>query len=266
MKIIKNKTILITGASSGIGKACAQQLAKANNTILLVARSADRLEELSIELKKHHSEIFFFSVDLADDISVESWSEMIRSKFGAPDILINCAGAGRWLTLEETPSNEIKDLIDSPLRLTMNVCKAFIADMVKRNSGQIIALNSIACYFSFAGATGYIASRAGLLGFMNALYEDNYLNSIQISSLVAGKVDSPYFTSNQGSAERIPKIALQLAKTMSVNEVAEKVEKLILKPKKVKIIPFSLSIVVYLNRFFPAIVQWMIRKSSFKNS
>ena len=258
------KTILITGASSGIGEASAKLLALKGNKIILLARNEDKLRTIVKDIENKMGIASYYSIDLTNTDKVGLIAKTIIDKHGVPDVIVNSAGSGRWLSLSETSMHEFSTMIDSPLKATANTCKAFLEVMKKRNSGHIITVNSAACYFSFPGAIGYLSARWGLRGFMNALYEDLYKSKIHVSSLVAAKVDSPYFETNPGSADRIPKITNILSRTSSVDEIAIQISKLIDSPRKTLITPLSMSFLVKLNQFFPNLLSAVMRKSSYK--
>lgn len=261
-----NSTIVVTGASSGIGAASAKFLASKGAFVILIARNISKLEKIQNEIDVNNGKSCFYSVDLCIEHEVKENTQLIVEKYGAPDYLINCAGAGRWLSLNETSMEEYHEMINSPLLATANVCKAFLSEMKSRNSGHIITLNSVGCFFSFPGANGYLSARWGLRGFMSALYEDLYDTNINVSMIAAGKVDSPYFSTNEGSADRIPKIATFLTKTSTSDEIAKVVYKTIKSPRKTVITPKSMGFLVLLNRFFPGMISLLMRKTSFKEN
>ncbi len=164
----------------------------------------------------------------------------------------------------ETDEVQFREMMDSPYFATVNTVRAFLDPMIKRGSGHIITINSAAAYFHFAGATGYMAARWALRGFTHALREDLRETNINVSMIVAGKVVSPYFVNNPGSEERIPGIATLLSKTMSVTEVAQVIFKTIMSPRNTVIIPFMMKLSVWLNRFFPALFTFLMRKTGYK--
>lgn len=261
---LKSSLIVITGASSGIGKASALLLAKKGANLILLARNTDKLKEIQGLIQANNGVSNYYSIDLSDEDKTNELAQKIIKTHGSPDCIINCAGAGRWLSLSETPNGEYSQMIDSPLLATVNTCKSFMAAMKEKNKGHIITVNSVASYFSFPGANGYITARWALRGFMNALYEDLFTSKITCSTLVAGKVNTAYFSTNEGSADRIPRIATSLTKTLTAEEVANSIYQLIRHPKKIKIIPATMAFLVGLNRFFPGAFRILMRKTSFK--
>jgi short-subunit dehydrogenase len=261
---LNSSQIIITGASSGIGKASALLLAKKGAQLILLARNSEKLKEVQLAIEKNGAQATFYSIDLSDEKRTSDLAGLIIKKHGIPDCIINCAGSGRWLSLSETPMGEFDQMIASPLNVTVNTCKAFLPFMKEKNKGHIITINSVASFFSFPGATGYITARWALRGFMDALYEDTYYSNISCSSLIAGKVDTAYFDTNVGSAERIPTIATTLTKTLQAEDVAKSIFKIINRPKRVTIIPLGMDVLVGLNRFFPGIFRFLMRKTSFR--
>ena len=261
---INGKLVLVTGASSGIGKACAQLMAKEGARVILQARSADKLSSLEQDIKDNSCEAYSFPTDLTDISAVKKQATLIKKEVGVPDIIINSAGAGNWLSIFDTSEVEFRDMMSAPYFATVYTTKAFLNDMVKRNSGQIITINSAACYFTFPGALGYLSTRWATRGFMEGLTEELRSTELIATSIVAGKVDSPYFTNNPVSADRIPKIATGIMKTLTVEDVAKAIIKSTKKRKKTIIIPWQMSLSVICNRFFPGLFKILMRKTGYQ--
>lgn len=230
-----------------------------------MARDITKLEDVKTSIISKGGDAHFYSVDLSNADKVKELAQNVIQDHGLPDVIVNSAGAGRWLSLDETSMEEFKGMIESPLLATSYVCKAFLAPFKKRNSGHFITINSVGCYMSWPGSTAYLSARWGLRGFMDALYEDLFRSNVKSSMIAAGKVDSPYFSTNTGSADRIPKIGLMLTKTLSVDDVALCISKTIKSPKKEVIIPRMMSILVFLNKFFPTFFSYLLRKTSYKD-
>jgi short-subunit dehydrogenase len=256
---LTDKLILITGGSSGIGKAAAIELAKKGAEIIIQAQNLDKLKSAAEEIASSGEKVHFYSTDLSKADSVEQSAKQIMSEIGVPDIIINSAGSGEWLSLKEASLSHYTSTIDSPYLATAFTCKAFYDKMLERGSGHLIIVNSAACYFAFPGATGYLAARWAILGFAKSLQADLYDTNIKVSMIALGKVDSPYFTNNPISEERIPKIVGILTKTMTT-EYSGKVIADVVKSKKATVIkPVMMALSVWLNRFFPGMFGWLMR-------
>ncbi|MCG8306138.1 MAG: SDR family NAD(P)-dependent oxidoreductase [Cytophagales bacterium] len=261
---LKDKVVVITGASSGIGEACAKLMAKEGAIVVLIARSADRLAKVAGEVVKHGGSAFTYPADLTDIEIVRRQAGRIRNEVGVPDMIINSAGAGNWLSIFETSEEEFTDMMAAPYFATIHTVKAFLPDMVKRNRGHIITLNSPACYFIFPGALGYSATRWATRAFQEGLAEELRSTGIAVTSIIAAKVDSPYFKNNPVSAERIPGIATSLMKTLTVEDVAFTVWRATRSRRRTIIVPWQMSLSVFLNRFFPGIFKLLMRATGYK--
>lgn len=261
---MNDKLILITGGSSGIGKAAAVQLHNQGATIILQARNPEKLEKAAKEIDPSGNRVSCYSTDLTDQDSVESSAQKIIENEGLPDVIINSAGAGEWLSFKEAPVSHYKNTMDSPYIATALTCKVFFDKMQERGTGHFIIINSAAAYFSFPGATGYTPARWAMLGFSKSLQADLFNTPFKVSMIALGKVDSPYFKNNPISEDRIPKIANWLVPTMSEKEAGKVVAKNVRTKRALVIKPFIMALFVFFNRLFPGIFRWLMRITGYK--
>lgn len=261
---LKDKIVLITGASSGIGETFAKLVAKKGAKVILQARSADKLSALADNISKDGGVAFAYPTDVSNADAVLEQAQKIMKEVGVPDIILNAAGAGNWLSVFDTTEKEFKEMMDAPFFATIYTIKAFLNEMVKRNSGHIITINSPACYFVFPGALGYSSARSATRAFLEGLTEELRSTKIAVTSIVAGKVDSPYFDNNPVSAERIPGIATSLMSTLSVDQVARVVLKSLKSRKKTIIIPRQMALSVFFNRYFPGMFRVLNRITGYR--
>ena len=164
MENIENKIILITGASSGIGAACAELLAKAGAKLILVARRIDKLETLFASLKKINPnvECYLLKLDISDREAVMHTFKTLPDKWRDIDVLINNAGVGITGAIEEIPEAEIKNNFETNFFGPLNVIKASLPQMRSQNSGLIINVTSIAGFMGLPYRGVYSASKAAL--------------------------------------------------------------------------------------------------------
>jgi NAD(P)-dependent dehydrogenase (short-subunit alcohol dehydrogenase family) len=111
---LKNKIVLITGASSGIGAATARVTAREGAHVLLLARSQEKLDDLAQEIRREGGQARVYPVDMTDAQAVAGVAGRITRDVGTPDIIVNNAGAGRWLSMEETSSEEAVAMMAAP--------------------------------------------------------------------------------------------------------------------------------------------------------
>jgi NADP-dependent 3-hydroxy acid dehydrogenase YdfG len=216
------KTILITGASSGFGKATAELLAKKNYRLILVARRKDRLEKLQKNLK---TEVYIAPLDVRKEEEVKTLFENLPDEFRSVDILINCAGLA--LGLNPVYSAETADwnvMIDTNIKGTLYCTRFALEGMVKRNSGLIITIGSIAATVPYKGGNVYGATKAFIKQFAKNLRTDLLGTNIKVTNIDPGAAETEFslvrFKGNKKQADNVykgmqPLIAEDIASTIS---------------------------------------------------
>jgi short-subunit dehydrogenase len=250
---VSGRTIVVTGASRGIGQATARALARAGGRTALLARSPE-IERVATEIVAQGGKARGYVVDLTDPAAVERTAQQVASDLGAPDIVINNAGAGRWLYVEETPPAEAAAMMASPYLAAFYVTRAFLPAMLARHQGYIVNVNSPAAWLPWPGATGYMAARWALRGFTAALRADLHDTGIQVLQIVPGKVSSTYFEHNPQSEERIPRIALWLP-TLTPEQVAAALVRGIERDRREVMMPAMLRVVMLARALAPVVVD-----------
>ena len=200
MTNISGKTILITGASKGIGKAIALSLAGLNTNLGLVARSQKELEGLQTVIIKLGSKVEIFIGSVADEIFVNAATKTMLQKFGKIDVLINNAGYGVFDNAENISATDWDDLFATNTKGTFLFCKAVIPKMKERKEGQIINIASDVARRTFAGGSLYCASKYAQEAFSSAIRKELRPFKIKVSVVYSGLVDSYFHADPQGSA------------------------------------------------------------------
>ena len=260
---ISGKTALITGASSGMGAAIAKELAKQGAQVLLLARNEARLKQVETEIKAAGGQARFYSVDLGDIDAVKAVAQRIQTEVGTPDILVNNAGSGTWKSIQDTTPEEAWHMMEIPYFAAFNVTRAFMPEMLKRNTGHIVNMSSVGSRFVWPGATAYLAARWAVRGFTEALRADLYDTKIGVTLYESGVVDSPYWEHNPGSRERVPKIA-KMIPNLTPEEVGVAVAKGIERNKRLIVIPFMMKTIYLQHFFFPWVVQWLMTVTGYR--
>jgi NADP-dependent 3-hydroxy acid dehydrogenase YdfG len=200
MANISGKTILITGASKGIGKAIVLLLATQNTNLGLVARSQKELEDLQTEIIKLGSKAEIFIGSVADEIFVNAAVKTMLQKFGKIDVLINNAGYGVFDNAENITVTDWDDLFATNTKGTFLFCKAAIPGMKERKDGHIINVASDVAKRAFSGGSLYCASKYAQEGFSAAIRKELRPFEIKVSVVYSGLVDSSFHVEPQGSA------------------------------------------------------------------
>ena len=187
--IFENKTVLITGAAVGIGRACALQFAKNGASIILVDYNAETLDSIEKEIKEITDSCISFVCDVSDNNSVLDAVEKSINHFGKIDILVNNAGLWR----NNVPFNEIdmdicKQFIDVNIMGTFYFTKAVIENMIKNNYGKIINLASVAGVYGNANMAVYSATKGAIISFTKALAKEVADKGITVNAVSPGTV------------------------------------------------------------------------------
>ncbi len=256
---------VVTGASSGIGRATALKLAALGWRVVVCARRRPVLEELAEEIAQAGGTAIVEPVDGADGDAVVAMAGRVMAEHGTPDALVNCAGAGRWLYIEDTEPAEIKMMIGAPYLSAFHATHAFMKAMLARRSGLILHINSPAGIMPWGGCTGYASARYALRGLHEALRMDLAGTGVRSSHVVLGEVTSNYFDANPGSQEHIPKIA-QLIPVSSPEQCADVIVSAIRRPRDTVIAPFMLQLFIWANLVAPWLVRALVRATQRKRA
>jgi short-subunit dehydrogenase len=176
-------------------------------------------------------------------------SEVV-DEHGAPDVIVNNAGAGRWLFIEETEPSEFLDQVAAPFHAAFLVTRALIEPMLERGSGRVVTVNSPAAYAPWPGSIGYACSRWGLRGFSESLAVDLAGTGIGVTEVVAGHVDSAYFEVNAGTQERIPSLD-RVMRRLAPADVATIICDAVAREKRRVITPVEWRLTLALSRLVP---------------
>jgi serine 3-dehydrogenase len=191
---LNGKTVLVTGASSGIGAACAEVFAAAGSRMLLVARRLERLDVLASRLSREQSaEVRVSRLDVRDRGAVDAWVEGLESSWSAIDILINNAGLARGLsTLWEGEIADWEEMLDTNVKGLLWVTRVVLRGMVDRGSGHVINIGSIAGHETYPGGNVYCASKHAVTAIGRALNIDVLGTGVRVSSVDPGLVETEF--------------------------------------------------------------------------
>jgi len=181
---------LVTGASRGIGQACALTLARAGAKVAVAARALDKLEQLAAEIKAGGGEAFPVAIDMESQASIKEGFARVAKEFGRIDILVNNAGVTRdGLALRMKAE-------DWDLVLRTNLSGAFFAiqqvlsGMMRERWGRIINISSVVGEAGNAGQANYVASKAGLIGLTKSLAQEIASRNVTVNAVAPGFVDT----------------------------------------------------------------------------
>ncbi len=194
MESLKNKTVFITGATSGIGKACAYAFAREGANIIISARRLNLVNEIAQDIKiKFVVNVFAFQLDVSNHNDVNKTINSLPAGFKKIDILINNAGLGRGLNkfYEDNPDGW-EEMIDTNVKGLLYVTHAILPQMVERKSGHIINIGSIAGHEAYAKGSVYCATKHAVTAITKSLRMDLIDKNIRVSTIDPGLVETGF--------------------------------------------------------------------------
>ncbi|MDA0688449.1 MAG: 3-oxoacyl-ACP reductase FabG [Proteobacteria bacterium] len=181
---------LVTGASRGIGRAIAEELARQGMTVLGTATTEAGAEAISQYLKDQNLSGKGYAANVAEDSSVAELLAAIEAEYGAPTVLVNNAGITRDNLLMRMKPDEWNDVINTNLTSIYRLCKACVKGMTKARRGRIINISSVVGSSGNGGQTNYSASKAGIEGFTRSLAKEIGSRGITVNAVAPGFIET----------------------------------------------------------------------------
>lgn len=186
----ENRVALITGASRGIGRACAEALAEAGAKTVIAARSAETLERAAAELGARGLAVFPIQLDVADHARVKTAVADILARFGKIDILVNNAGIVRDNLVVRMKKEEWEEVLAVNLTGTFYCTREVLPSMIRQRYGRIINVASVVGLTGNPGQANYVASKAAIIGFTKAVAREVASRNITVNAVAPGFIET----------------------------------------------------------------------------
>lgn len=187
------KTAFITGATSGIGEACARKFAEGGYKVIISGRREDRLENLKRELEKEGAEVLSLKLDVRDREAAKKAIEELPAGFSVIDVLINNAGLAQGLDPEYAGDfGDWDRMIDTNMKGLLNMTRFIVPGMVARNSGHVINIGSVAGDAAYANGNVYCATKAAVKALSDGLRIDVANTKIRVTNIKPGLVETEF--------------------------------------------------------------------------
>jgi dehydrogenase/reductase SDR family member 7B len=256
--MMKDKVCIITGASSGIGKALAFELAGQNAKLVIAARKVAELEEIKKTIEQGGGEVLVVKTDVSVEADCKNLIEETLKHYGRIDVLINNAGISMRAIFEEVDLKVLKQLMDINFWGTVYCTKYALPHLLK-TQGSVTGVSSVAGYKGLPGRTGYSASKFAMQGFLEVLRIENLKKGLHV--LIA----CPGFTASNIRNTALAKDGSQQGESprdesemMSATEVAKHIVSAIKKRKDRIVLTSTGKMTVLLNKFFPKFMDKMV--------
>ncbi|HEV2827844.1 MAG TPA: SDR family NAD(P)-dependent oxidoreductase [Pyrinomonadaceae bacterium] len=249
----QDKVVMITGASSGIGRGLAIELARGGARVGLIARRADVVQEVVREIEAVGSKAIALPADVQDAKSLSAAAEKLRKEFGPIDILIANAGIGPTRDAADIDAAEIAGVINVNVIGAANSAAAVIPEMVTRGSGQLVIISSLAAYRGLPKSAAYCASKAAVSAFFESLRLDLEPKGVDVTIIHPGFIKTPLTAGREA----------QMPFLMELDDAVKKMTRAIEKRRKRYSFPWQLASIVRAGMIMPI---WMYDRISRANS
>jgi NADP-dependent 3-hydroxy acid dehydrogenase YdfG len=231
---LEGKTVLITGASAGIGWATALAFADKGAHVVVTARREQRLRELCDLIGAHDGNAAYLAGNAADEATAQRCVALAVKQFGRLDILINNAGAGNYKNLVDTSVQEYDALMNSNMKSSFVFARHAAPVMIAQKGGQILFISSVAGLQGYAGEAVYCASKFAQIGFAQALDGELRKHGIKVGTICPGGVKTE-FAVGKGRTEEFVKNSYM----MEAHEIADTIVFACMQPRNARILQMT---------------------------
>ncbi|MBL4594833.1 MAG: SDR family oxidoreductase [Flavobacteriales bacterium] len=252
---MKNKVVIITGASSGIGEACAVAFANKGANVVIAARNMDKLTNVAHQITKIGVEVLVVKCDVSIKEDCKNLMEQTISKFGKIDVLINNAGISMRAIFNEMELNVLEKVMAINFYGTV-YCTKYALPHILKSKGSVVGVSSIAGYVGLPARTGYSASKFAMQGFLDALRTENLRTGLHVMvacpGFTASNIRNTALSSDGSAQKETPR---DETKMMTAEEVANYIVSGVEKKKRTLVLTSQGKLVVFLSKFFPKFVE-----------
>ena len=243
---IAEKTAVVTGASRGIGRAVALDLARAGADVVLVARSEDRLREVAGRLRETGRAAWVVPCDVGDPDAVAEAARQARAAVGEIHILVNAAGIGVWRPYLDITPDEHEAMMATNYWGTFWWIRHLLPGMIERGAGVVVNISSGSGKFAFGVTSGYSASKFAVTGLSEALHRECRSAGVRVCCLHPGSVRTDFWDPDRIRLAEIPPV-IRYAPKMSPAAVARNVRLAVWTGMPVRTFPVFLALLVRIN-------------------
>lgn len=249
----KDKVVVITGASSGIGEASAVEFAKNGANVVLIGRRKEKLIEVEKKISKYKVSVLVCVCDVSNKLQVQEMSKQVLAKFGKIDILVNNAGFAIYGKVSDLDIEQMESQIATNYFGMVYCIKNFLPKMLEQNYGHIVNVASVAASFGLPGLASYSASKFAMLGFSEGLQHELNGTDVHVTVVSPIMVRTNFF--DHSSFESMPKIS---PTSLSAKTVAKAVLKAANSSRLEIVVPAIVRGAIWTKQTFPYLINPII--------
>lgn len=254
MPIVTSKTVaVITGASSGIGRATARAFARRGARVVLAARRAEALEEVAEECRARGGKALVVPTDVSDEAAVDHLAGRTLEEFGHFDVWINNAGLAMYARFEDAPSDAVRRLVDTNLMGTIYGSRAAMRHFKERGRGTLIQVSSVLGVFTAPYMSYYAATKFGIVGLSSVLRQEALAQpGIHVATVLPGAIDTPIY---EQSANYTGVAVKPIPPVVSVERVARAILSAADLPRPYVVVGYTALLGTIIARMSPLLVE-----------
>ena len=223
MADLQGRIALVTGASQGIGRACAIELAKTGATVALAARNEAKLAAVASEITAAGGQAVAFALDVASEESIKNGAKTILDRYGKIEILVNNAGITRDGLMMRMKRADWDDVLGTNLTGAFLLTQALLPAMLRNRWGRIVNITSVVGRTGQAGQVNYAASKAGLIGFTRSLAREVASRNVTVNAAAPGYIETPMTAVLDEKQRAVMMVQIPLGRAGTDTEIAQSV-------------------------------------------
>ena len=252
---LAGKTVVVTGASSGIGRAVALEMARRGARLVIAARRADRLEEVAA----HCRDLGAACAAVPTDVTDREQCRRLMAAAGEVDVLINNAGFALFDSIADAPPDDLRSMMDTNYFGAVWCVQAVLPQMIARGEGSIVNLASITGIMGYARMGGYCATKFAMIGFTEALRDEVIGRGVRVALVCPGTTDTELFvTAERGKMPGASRLILAVKPERVARAVCDAAED----GRYRRILPFAAALFMRLKELFPRLAHLLMRRVS----
>ena len=258
-----NQIVWVTGASSGIGKACAESWARRGATVVLSARKAETLDAVASPLRDNGADVHVVTLDLSNSDSLQAVAQHVEEKIGPVDVMVHCGGISQRSKAIETALDVDRRVMEIDYFGTLALTKALLPGMVKRGSGHFVVVTSLMGLFSSPLRSGYCGAKHALHGFFESLRAEHHDDGLKVTMVCPGFIRTNIsLNAVVGDGSQQGTMDAKTGAGMTAEQCAERMVKAVERNKAEVLIGRYEILAAYIKRLSPALLRRIVRRAA----
>ena len=258
-----NQIVWVTGASSGIGKACAEAWARRGATVVLSARKAETLDAVAAPLRNNGARVHVVTLDLSNSDSLPAVAQHVEEKVGPVNVMVHCGGISQRSKAIDTSLDVDRRVMEIDYFGTLALTKALLPGMVERGRGHFVVVTSLMGLFSSPLRSGYCGAKHALHGFFESLRAEHHDDGLKVTMVCPGFIRTNIsLNAVVGDGSQQGTMDAKTGAGMTAEQCAERMVKAVERNKAEVLIGRYEILAAYIKRLSPALLRRIVRRAA----